>query len=295
MAPDERHWHASIGHAVSEDLVDWEPLPTALVPGPAGTWDELALWTGSVLRHRSGRWCMAYTGLRREDGVVVERIGLAWSDDLVVWRKDPANPVCEHDPRWYEEPGASAWQHGWRDPFLIDLDDGVGMLISARTNARRDPHRRGAVALATSSGGTAWTVHPPLSDSLGHAGELEVPHLVGDDLIVSTKVGRGWDPGDDRATWGGTARIRDGRLDPLVGDERCSLYAGRVVRQGAGAVLLAFGNEDASGRFVGGVSDPVALEIEAVPATQRSTVELVSRTTTDLMMRPDPGPSPRAR
>ena len=31
--PDERHWNASIGHAVSQDLRAWSVLPDALAPG----------------------------------------------------------------------------------------------------------------------------------------------------------------------------------------------------------------------------------------------------------------------
>ncbi len=49
--PEERHGRATVGHAVSRDLVRWEELPTALEAGPAGAWDDRAIWTGSMIRH----------------------------------------------------------------------------------------------------------------------------------------------------------------------------------------------------------------------------------------------------
>ena len=38
----QRHHNATIGHAVSRDLFNWEILPDALGPGVAGSWDDLA-------------------------------------------------------------------------------------------------------------------------------------------------------------------------------------------------------------------------------------------------------------
>ena len=95
-----RHLSASIGHAVSKDLENWRVLPDALHPGPRGAWDEDAVWTGSVVR-RGGTWHMFYTGVRTEEGYVVQRVGSATSTDLTRWRKYPANPLIEADPRYY--------------------------------------------------------------------------------------------------------------------------------------------------------------------------------------------------
>ena len=44
-----------VGHAISRDLVSWERLPTALRPGPPGSWDDLRICTGSVIK-RDGRY-----------------------------------------------------------------------------------------------------------------------------------------------------------------------------------------------------------------------------------------------
>jgi beta-fructofuranosidase len=80
--PALRHRNASIGHAVSRDLRSWRVLPDALHPGPDGAWDDLATWTGSAIAH-DGRWYMLYTGINRAERGLVQRIGLAASEDLV--------------------------------------------------------------------------------------------------------------------------------------------------------------------------------------------------------------------
>src|SRR5271154_207765 len=67
--PDLRHRHASVGHAVSADLRDWTVLQDALAPSDQPAFDDLATWTGSVLRRDDGSWQMFYTGISAaEDG-----------------------------------------------------------------------------------------------------------------------------------------------------------------------------------------------------------------------------------
>ena len=105
--PELRHLNASIGHAVSKDLRHWRVLPDALDAGPPGAWDDRAVWTGCVVWAR-GRWHMFYTGVSVEDDTVVQRAGLATSEDLIRWRKHPKNPLIEADPRYYEQRDESA-------------------------------------------------------------------------------------------------------------------------------------------------------------------------------------------
>jgi beta-fructofuranosidase len=176
--PSLRHHNASIGHAVSRDLRSWDVLPDALHPGPEGSWDDLATWTGSAIDH-DGRWHMLYTGISRREQGLVQRIGLAVSDDLVRWEKHPANPVLQADARWYDLLDPNRWRdQSWRDPWLFrDPDDAYfHCLITARsrTGARDSA---GVVGHARSRDLVAWEVLPPLT-SPGEFAQVEAPQLV---------------------------------------------------------------------------------------------------------------------
>ena len=39
-----RHWNVSVGHAVSQNLCDWDILPDALHPSSTEAWDDYTTW-----------------------------------------------------------------------------------------------------------------------------------------------------------------------------------------------------------------------------------------------------------
>ena len=99
--PEARHYRASIGHAVSEDLINWTRVTDALVRSDPPAFDDLATWTGSIVRHRDGTWFLFYTGSRlAADGKNVQRIGYATSTDLFAWEKSGAESVLEASDEW---------------------------------------------------------------------------------------------------------------------------------------------------------------------------------------------------
>jgi len=160
-----RHLNATVGHAVSTDLVSWEVLPEALGPTP-GSWDDLSIWTGSTVLGDDGVWRMFYTATStRGYGVRDQRVGLAESDDLVTWRKIGTSPLLVADPRWYQTlPEDVTASETWRDPQVFRDPDGDGwhMLVTARAR-EGDLRHRGVVGHAWSADLDAWEVRPPLS------------------------------------------------------------------------------------------------------------------------------------
>jgi beta-fructofuranosidase len=177
--PGLRHTAATIGRATSVDLTNWELQQDVLLPD-GKAWDDLALWTGSVVRGDDGVWRLFYTALstRPGHGIRDQRLGLAESDDLAAWRRVGDQPLLDPDPRWYRtldhDPRRS---ETWRDPFVFRDPDGDGwhMLITAR--ATGVPRLRGGVlAHARSADLRSWELLPPVSEPAGF-GQIEVPQV----------------------------------------------------------------------------------------------------------------------
>ena len=269
-----RHDHARIGHAVSRDLRTWEMLPTALIPGPPGAFDDLATWTGSTIAV-DGRWYMFYTGISTREAGAVQRIGLATSDDLLRWEKQ--GMVLEADPRWYLRRGPDSPDEAWRDPWVCWDDDTrrFHMLIAARAN-HGPSDARGVIGHAWSADLRSWQTGPPLSEP-GEFSQLEVPQLV--------HLGGAWRilfsawPQDHSAARlarpgvvaeGGThylvSKKKFGRytLDRdafLAGDPRSRYYAGRLIQRDGRWLFLAWRSDSGDGRFLGELSDPMPLTV----------------------------------
>ena len=148
-----------IGHAVSEDLRNWEYLGLALRLGPRGAWDDKNLATGSVI-HRDGLFWMAFTGHRHES-FFMQRVGMAFSEDLMHWEKRPENPTSQAHPNYYEitSTGQRTLSH-WRDPFLFDTGDRVLQYVCAR-RTEGDETTRGTIGLAQSTDMVHWEALPP--------------------------------------------------------------------------------------------------------------------------------------
>lgn len=271
--PDARHYRASIGHAVSTDLAEWTQVADALVRSDAPAFDDLATWTGSVVRHPDGTWFLFYTGASLgPDGRNVQRIGYATSPDAITWTK-AGGPVLEAAAPWYETLESGEWQdEAFRDPWVFADPAGRGwhMLITAR--APDGPIvGRGVIGHAWSPDLREWELREPLSaPSVDGFGQLEVTQVevvdgrpvlifscLADHATQARQAQRG-------GTWAVPAATVLGPYDmdaayPLT-DER--LYVGRLLRRRTDGqwLLFAFRNADEDGRFVGGITEgmPVA-------------------------------------
>ncbi|WP_314146645.1 glycosyl hydrolase family 32 [uncultured Leifsonia sp.] len=267
LDPNRRHWRATIGHATSTDLTTWTEHADAVIPDDAPAFDDLATWTGSVVRQDDGTWRMFYTAVSRSEGGLAQRISSVVSDDLFTWRREAGRQVIEPDARWYETIDTRQWpDQAWRDPWVFQHDGEWHMLITARAN-HGDPDDRGVIGHATSPDLTTWTVQPPLSQPGAGFGHLEVVQSIdvdGKPIGLFSCLGselsharRAQDP--IGGVWAFPADSPTGPFDTArsyrLTDEQ--LYVGRLVRDRSGTwQLLAFRNDDDNGGWVGEISDP---------------------------------------
>lgn len=271
--PCRRHLRASIGHAISTDLRSWTLLPDALVHADTPAWDDLATWTGSVVRSPDGSWRLFYTGLSHAEHGLVQRIGVAVSDDLLTWRRSDGL-LLEADPRWYEKLDLDAWfEEVWRDPFVFADPDGEGwhMIITAR--APRDRGTAGGViGHARSDDLVNWEVRPPLSEPVGF-GHLEVPqvYMVDDQPVLVFSC---WPAQTDHGKVAGAAGgvfvvpgetlLGPWAINAATPLNHPSLYAARLVRDPLSGQWAVIGFRDVEdGRFIGAIVDPIPVVLEA--------------------------------
>lgn len=125
----------TIGHAVSDDLIHWKELPTALFKGSPGSYDEGLLFTGCVVKN-DGTWYLYYSNNHHENGRTVSGMCLATSTDGVEWVKHVDNPIITPDPRWYHTAENGNLEHYYhcypdvdcRDLMVIKDPEGPGWL-----------------------------------------------------------------------------------------------------------------------------------------------------------------------
>lgn len=287
--PDGRHYRASIGHAISTDLHDWKRVEDALVRGDEPAFDDLATWTGSVVRHPDGTWFLFYTGTTLTDRGNRQQIGYATSTDLLRWHRSGDNPVLSADPRWYEVLADGQWHdEAFRDPWVLRDPDGDGwhMLITARANTG-PADDRGVVGHAWSADLRSWELRAPLTAPGQGFGQLEVTQVELVDgrpvLLFSCLSG---DMSRDRQASGVTGGVWVADAQSLLGPYDIagarpltdrSLYSGRIIQDRSNGtwMFLAFQHDGQDGTFVGAVSDPhrftiVGDEVVITPAERRT-------------------------
>ena len=266
--PEARHLSATIGHAVSRDLFAWERRPDAVAKGGPGAPDDVATWTGSVVRGDDDLWYLFYTSVGTSPAGVVQTVSAATSPDLETFTKLPGPLVRAGAP--YERRADSLFDdEAFRDPWVLRDRDGWHMLITART-PHGPLHDRGVVGHATSPDLRSCTLQPPLSPPEQGFGQLEVLEpfeLEGQHFLVFNCLAPDLPEQRRSTTTGGTwVAAAEGPLGPYdiagahqLTDDR--YYVARPVRErGTGRIrFMAFRNADAEGRFVRGLTDPVPL------------------------------------
>lgn len=278
--PDLRHFNVSQGHAISDDLVTWEHLGTCLEPAKDVAWDDYTTWTGSVVQDDAGLWHLFYTGARKSEEGLYQRIGHATSNDMHNWQRvgdglclDLAGP----NARFYEADHAKGFWHdrAMRDPWVMKDPAGNGWLMyfTARGAGVAEPNAGGAIGFATSDDLFSWELQPPVF--VGGYGQLEVPqvfkisgrwyclfctaaeHFSREQALKTAGgpvTGTHYLVADDpRGPWS----IAPGFLDGAI---PCRRYAARIVKDRGQHWILGFADRGPDGHFAGHVMDPEPID-----------------------------------
>ena len=274
--PNDRHVQATVGHAVSHDLRQWVQRGTVLEAGQQGSWDDRAIWTGSVTVRNKLAY-MFYTGISQAEQGPVQRIGLAISNNLEDWIRSPDNPRLEVDARWYELQSAAQLEaQAWRDPCVVYSSEEQAYYMFLTARVKEGPaDGRGVIGLARSTDLLRWEVLPPVSTP-GDFSEMEVPQVVALNgryylLFCAARHAASRLAKSGNTAWYGTHYLVSDKLtgpyysltdEPLVADAAGTFYAGKLVRDKSGALFfMAWRQWDAGGVFYGGLTDIAPVQI----------------------------------
>lgn len=161
------HW----GHAVSQDLCNWEHLPVALSPDCRGD-NFLGCFSGSAVE-KGGLLYLMYTGVP----FIKQHQMLAESSDGIIFQKHsvPAIPIKNRPPK--------TGKNAFRDPKIIVNDGKYYCVIGASCGNGRQ------IALYKSDSLTSWEYVASLKTDPVSKGIFECPDLActdkGDILIYS--------------------------------------------------------------------------------------------------------------
>ncbi|MGY6549173.1 MAG: levansucrase [Roseinatronobacter sp.] len=282
--PELRHFNVTQGHAVSDDLVNWEDLGTCLTPSPGPAWDDFTTWTGSVVRDDAGLWHLFYTGTSKADQGLYQRIGHATSDDLHTWQR-LGDGLCldltgPNAAAYEADLAKGLWPHrAMRDPWVMRNPDGHGwlMFFTARASGITEPNAGGAIGLATSDDLMTWTLQSPVF--VGGYGQLEVPQVfevAGRWYCLFCTAAEHFCAEQAATIPGGPVTgnhylMADSPLGPwtiapgpfLDGALPCRRYAARIVETPAALRLMGFADTGADGQFEGVILDPEPVEVLA--------------------------------
>lgn len=155
-------------HMISKDLVNWEELEPALVPGVGATIDKDGCWTGSAI-YGEEKYHIFYTAADL-DSEFPQKIGHAVSEDGIHFTKDGDQPCIVPITEYYEN-------IDWRDPYVFYNQDEAcyWILIAARKNTGPDT-RRACVALFKSQDLIHWEHYGPIYEP-GYTNVTECPEM----------------------------------------------------------------------------------------------------------------------
>eukprot|EP01026_Neomeris_dumetosa_P037854 TRINITY_DN3075_c0_g1_i5.p1 TRINITY_DN3075_c0_g1~~TRINITY_DN3075_c0_g1_i5.p1 ORF type:complete len:557 (+),score=48.93 TRINITY_DN3075_c0_g1_i5:105-1775(+) len=135
--PDSNDWQWRIqwGHCVSEDLIHWRRLPSALTPS-SKPYDKDGCWSGCCTVDTDGKPYLIYTGVSLNNPQAPARI-MSPQQESVCWAglNDDNNQSSQNDLIEWSKKGILIEQapseidqvYGWRDPYVFRKGDGDGV------------------------------------------------------------------------------------------------------------------------------------------------------------------------
>jgi beta-fructofuranosidase len=280
--PDLRHWNVSVGHAVSNDLRNWQVKGTVFRPSAAPAWDDYTTWTGSVIK-AEGCYHLFYTGTCRAENGMRQRIGHATAPAIDgPWTRVDcglgAGLALDLDERFYEEHAEGRWHdRALRDPYVLpEKIDGMYHMFFTARRKDGDKYARGVIGHAVSPDLVHWEATAPVYEG-GHYGQLEVPQVFARDgqwFCTFCNIREHWSAAMLEAYDGGVSGtsylVADHPLGPwrpaeqfLDGAVPCRRYAGKILRDPVTGedCLMAFEDTGPDGAFVGRITDPIPLTL----------------------------------
>jgi len=142
------HWHW--GHARSRDLVHWEHLPIVLCPAEEQGEENCA--SGCTVINDLGQPLTFYTSMKiREDArYFAEQWAAIGDDDLITWKRHPANPILTEDMH------GDLKIYDWRDPFIFREGPHFYLVLGGNLNDRKGGEAIVALYRGENSELTRW-------------------------------------------------------------------------------------------------------------------------------------------
>lgn len=259
--PDLRHVNAKVGHSVSVDARHWTHLPDVFGPSEGDEFDNLAIWTGSIIKE-SGLWHFFFTGINRETREGVQKLGHATSHDLVSWSRQSTGPILQADAPYATTATSTDGKEHFRDPWVFFHGGEWHMLVTST-----DLDGWGTVGHATSGNLTDWHLHPALVQN-SHLRQIEVTQTIsieGSWVLIFCMGPTDIERDGVTKAFGTYSMPAHGPAGPFEIEKTELLidgvYAARVVEFRGETFLLGFlGTAEPDG-FLGAISDPVPVRL----------------------------------
>ena len=139
---------SGIGYAVSDDLQSWKKYDAnpVISRGDSDSWDSKAT-ADSFITYLDGQYHLFYAG---RDETHEWTIGVARSDDLIHWKKDPNNPI-------FTKEDSLSHCEGVLNPNIFKIDGTYKMVYKCRDTTKTAERW---IELAVSDDLTEWEANP---------------------------------------------------------------------------------------------------------------------------------------